>query len=263
MSYDEKTKSLWMGKLSGSLRLCDIVVPGSHNSHAYHARYWLLMFGATYAWRCQNRSIYDQLCLGIRALDLRMSDDVYCSHGPIVTIKFETAISDIVRFAAEYPNEIILVFIKSEWRRTGSSSDKVSKKFTSASSRVLTDFEPTVTLSELRSSSKNILLFWNYSPIGNKSWRLEDSWAEGKHPTVEKLKSHVQGWTSDRKRLDTSLLSVGWYLNQTNRWRQEDLDKAVSILPSSTLRKVNIVFLDEAGSSDASHKAINNIIAAN
>jgi hypothetical protein len=81
-----------MGQLGGKLRLTDLTIPATHNSHASNAtvqipskfKYPPVSGVATLIFKsaeCQSLSIVDQLRYGVRMIDLRLGYDLKLRHG--------------------------------------------------------------------------------------------------------------------------------------------------------------------------------------
>lgn len=58
----------WMKGINGKENLFSLSIPGTHDSVTKYVQF-------SYLTRCQNKSIFDQLNLGIRALDIRVKSD--------------------------------------------------------------------------------------------------------------------------------------------------------------------------------------------
>lgn len=58
----------WMEKLNGSRPVFEYNLAGTHDSVTQYVQF-------SYITRCQNMNIYDQLCIGIRMLDIRVKND--------------------------------------------------------------------------------------------------------------------------------------------------------------------------------------------
>lgn len=152
---------MWMTNLPTpfkSMPINQLCLPGTHNSGAYNLdlahpivnstssfsktlklvkklRYLpFLKYKIASFTLCQDYTIYQQLKMGVRFLDLRLS---YRDNGDISTlplmpevdehvsnfyithtftcIPLHDALSDIVKFVTEYPTEIIILSIKPDW----------------------------------------------------------------------------------------------------------------------------------------------------
>lgn len=103
----------WVRRLYGAkpqISLREMYIPGSHNSGAYrglfHYKNWA---------RTQELSVYDQLCIGVRHLDLRLAlvDGVYYIAHRYLYMPFSVVIGDIARFTRE-TDEIVILSVKED-----------------------------------------------------------------------------------------------------------------------------------------------------
>lgn len=115
----------WMSQLPDPIKhqlINHIIVPGTHDSGS-----WILDFKSSslLPWAqdiikdwtlTQEKSIYDQLMLGIRSLDLRISYDTqyYVSH-TFICEPLDEVLAQIQLFLTQYPTEIIVLNMKSDW----------------------------------------------------------------------------------------------------------------------------------------------------
>ena len=53
----------WMSYIKDDVKLCDVVMPGSHNTGSY---------GMAWTGCCQDGDIYDQFCYGVRHYCMRL-----------------------------------------------------------------------------------------------------------------------------------------------------------------------------------------------
>ena len=110
----------WMAELDGSLRLTDLVLPGTHDSAARYV-------GLPFFSRCQDLSIAEQLEAGARYLDIRLGTEdsklklmhgfVNCKTGPMLwdgTLYLEDVLADCYAFLEAHPTETILFAVKQE-----------------------------------------------------------------------------------------------------------------------------------------------------
>ncbi len=65
----------------------------------------------------QEYTVYNQLLLGIRNLDLRLAciDDIFYLAHTYICDKFDTVLGDIVRFLQEHPKEILFLRFRSDY----------------------------------------------------------------------------------------------------------------------------------------------------
>lgn len=111
----------WMAQLPDDTNLCDINMPGTHDSGA---RYTLGVVSGVVA-SCQDDTIPMQLDKGIRYLDIRCDGDLDINHGGftcytnILTINrykltFPKVLDDIEKFLEENPGETVILQLKKE-----------------------------------------------------------------------------------------------------------------------------------------------------
>ncbi|CAH8306736.1 unnamed protein product [Eruca vesicaria subsp. sativa] len=113
--YHPHDRKNWMGNLSiEKLTLNKIVWPGTHDSATNE-------IGIDVVTRplgeCQTLSIYEQLVLGTRVLDIRVQEDRYICHGILASYNMDVVIDDVVRFLWETHSEIIILDIRTEYGR--------------------------------------------------------------------------------------------------------------------------------------------------
>ncbi len=107
----------WMGKMPDETSLCDIVLPGTHNSCTHAAGSCALACVWPFA-RCQFFSIKEQLDCGIRAFDLRVrwyKGDIVISHTFNSSYTLASACREISNFLATAKTECIILFFKVDW----------------------------------------------------------------------------------------------------------------------------------------------------
>ena len=110
----------WMENLAAvnsSIRIRDMVIPATHDVGTYsiNKREFFSFSAIT-----QRLSVYDQLCVGSRNLDLRYgghgeeASEVYVWHGPYRGAKLEAMFQQICKFISENNKEFVLVQIQKE-----------------------------------------------------------------------------------------------------------------------------------------------------
>lgn len=185
--------SKWMSFLSKEKQdvpITQLKLVGSHNSASYKVNYALpidkkmylyLMkythyFGTSFfvsRWvKCQELSIYDQLKLGVRFLDLRIAyretdNTFYCTH-TFTCCKLVEVLSDIKRFIKEHDTEILLINISIDSVFKYQNYDKIINDMTAIFYKILDNelyqYIPTNILpsyNEIKTLQKSILLFFN------------------------------------------------------------------------------------------------------
>ncbi len=106
----------WMGcygNILGPLSLCEMTLPGSQNSATYKSTASWLMRNPV---RCQNLSLTDQLCLGIRVLDLPIAQ---CGDGKFMlshdrystSYSLQQALNEVTDFIDQTTKEIVILDI--------------------------------------------------------------------------------------------------------------------------------------------------------
>ncbi|KAF8095908.1 hypothetical protein N665_0320s0036 [Sinapis alba] len=111
--YHPTDRKNWMAYLSvEKLTFNKIVWPGTHDSATNG-------IGIDVVTRplgeCQTLSIYEQLVLGTRVLDIRVQSDRHICHGILASYNVDFVIDDIIRFLSETRSEIIILEIRTEY----------------------------------------------------------------------------------------------------------------------------------------------------
>lgn len=97
----------WMSKIPDSMRLCEISIPGTHDSGTG-------VVGAGIS-KCQNFNFDRQLNDGIRFFDVRLNEDLRIVHGVTSTSQYLwDALSMFNKFLESHPREVILMSVKSD-----------------------------------------------------------------------------------------------------------------------------------------------------
>lgn len=103
----------WMSGLDPTqLKVHQIVWPGTHDSAT--DKIGIPLVTRPFA-QCQSLSIYDQLKLGTRLLDIRVQQDKKICHGILMSYSVDVVIDDVVRFLKETESEIIILEIRTEF----------------------------------------------------------------------------------------------------------------------------------------------------
>jgi 1-phosphatidylinositol phosphodiesterase len=117
----------WMAKLPDETKLCDVVIPGTHDSATKYVQ-------LAYFSKCQSLSIGEQLEAGFRYLDIRLGDAEKGADCPRLMHGFtnckrsalggkltlDEVLADCCAFLAQHPTETVLFVVKHEH---GDSSD--------------------------------------------------------------------------------------------------------------------------------------------
>ncbi len=111
----------WMKNIGDDKSLRDINIPGTHDSATKYCQFSLIS-------SCQNKSIREQLEIGVRAFDIRV-DKMTLVHsfckcrkslfGSVLTL--QNVMDDIFSFLSENPSETVLMLFKMD---NGESSEE-------------------------------------------------------------------------------------------------------------------------------------------
>ena len=189
----------WMGQLPDETNLCDLTIPGTHDSGAARSDF-IGKFG-----QCQNLSIVDQLSIGVRFFDIRLklldgSLDVY--HGFIdQQLTFETIRKACKDFLAEHPDEVILLCIKEEDEDNADYANAVESAIEEDGDLWYTD-NSMPTLGEVRGK---IILFRRFDD-SDLGINCRNGWADNTDFTMENgVTVHVQDYYNleSKENIDT------------------------------------------------------------
>lgn len=119
------TNTRWLANIPDAIKIKHIpVIPGTHNSATHKAKNALLALPWIWA-QCQNIGIRQQLLLGIRVLDLRVTflhelvvkrdETLRISHSYMTNQTLASVINDCVTFLNENPSEFVIVRFKRDW----------------------------------------------------------------------------------------------------------------------------------------------------
>ena len=241
----------WMAALPDEMPLCDIILPGTHDSATQYVQ--LAFFS-----KCQSLSIAQQLEAGFRYLDIRLGDTekggdyprlmhgfTNCKTGIFGgTLTLDGVLAECYAFLAQHPTETVLFAVKHEH---GDSSvadfQHTLQGFTSAreANWLLTDTLPT--LGEAR--GKLVLL---------RRW--EDEAELGRESGVPFL------WKDQRERENTSLAAAeepqdGYTLLVQDRFKYDAEEKWNAFLTAMEEEPADgdvlLNFLSTNGSSAYGH----------
>lgn len=111
--YHPPDRKSWMAGLDPSrLRIQDIVWPGTHDSATN--KIGIRFVSRPFA-QCQSCSIYDQLVLGTRVLDIRVREDRRVCHGVLPTYSVDVVLDAVKKFLSETQSEVIVLEIRTEF----------------------------------------------------------------------------------------------------------------------------------------------------
>lgn len=112
----------WMQNLNGKKPVLQYNIPGTHDSVTQYVQF-------SHVTKCQNRNIYEQLCTGIRLLDIRVENKmerlkmVHAFAKAFNTpnrlgkqMDMEDVLNHCYRFLSENPSETILFLFKNDSR---------------------------------------------------------------------------------------------------------------------------------------------------
>ncbi|KAL3682480.1 hypothetical protein R1sor_000502 [Riccia sorocarpa] len=105
----------WMASLDlDRVQVKNVLWPGTHDSATN--KIGIPLISRPFA-QCQTLSIYNQLCLGVRVLDIRVQETGRVCHGILNTYKLGVVIEDIQRFLSETRYEFIILEIRTAHQR--------------------------------------------------------------------------------------------------------------------------------------------------
>lgn len=184
----------WISKLQPETRLCDLSIPGTHDSGTSK----LLLACDAGPSHCQNFNIMQQLNDGIRFFDIRIGYDLRLNHGGTLSNeKWNDAMNQIIAFLKINPYELVFVLVGSEtaahdWSEAMKDAIKKYKDY------YLSSFSPLETTIEA-ARGKIILLkrqddcpcglfidFSDNTTFDSNGFKIEDCYNE--HDTNEKSK---------------------------------------------------------------------------
>jgi len=109
----------WMSKIDDNKRIRDLnAIPKTHNSCAVNPRFCSMSIPWQWA-QCQNKSITNQLKIGVRAFDIRLrmlqNGQINITHTLQSSYYVWSLIKEISDFLKNNPSEIVFLFLKREW----------------------------------------------------------------------------------------------------------------------------------------------------
>ncbi|XP_024005858.1 uncharacterized protein LOC18028965 [Eutrema salsugineum] len=114
--YHSPDRKNWMAHISAEkLPLNKIVWPGTHDSATNGIGDPVVGFIGRFLGECQTLSVYDQLVLGTRVLDIRVQEDRKICHGILTSYNVDVVIDDVIKFLSETRSEIIIMEIRTEY----------------------------------------------------------------------------------------------------------------------------------------------------
>lgn len=111
--YHPSDPKNWMSELDPTkLVINKIVWPGTHDSATN--KIGIPLITRPFA-QCQSKSIYKQLLMGTRVIDIRVQQDRRVCHGILKTYSIDVVIDDVNKFLSETESEIIILEIRTEF----------------------------------------------------------------------------------------------------------------------------------------------------
>jgi len=128
----------WISKLDSSKKLNEIFFPGTHDSGAYTLDYSINIFKGPQKfinflvpiskyfinkWTLtQNKDILEQLNMGVRAFDIRVSKfgEIYYVSHTFIAITMQSLADQINIFLENNPNEFIIIHFKTDYNHRNS-----------------------------------------------------------------------------------------------------------------------------------------------
>ncbi len=113
--FDTTQTSCWMKNLKDEAVISDIVIPGSHDSSTYSMSPNNGNNLIAKAAQTQDMTVYGQLKLGARSLDIRGSDvfgKIVTNHGVVNGCELSEVLNDILKFSEENPTEVVILLFR-------------------------------------------------------------------------------------------------------------------------------------------------------
>lgn len=176
----EPSSERWMKGLNDSAYLCDLSIPGTHDSGATHSIFDV-------SGKCQDISIKKQLQIGVRFFDLRLqliNDEFQIVHSFVKqNLKFSETVKDFCEFLSQNPSEFLLLSIKKEadsQNSTLSFEDALNKELSPLSNAIYGGDKLPQTVGEVR--GRAIIISRSVENMGipaSKGWIDDDSFDLG------------------------------------------------------------------------------------
>lgn len=110
--FTHPNRKEWMSTLPlDKVRLKDVVWPGTHDSGTNGIGNPITRPFA----ECQSLSIYEQLCAGVRALDIRVEESRRVCHGVLKSYSVDRVLAELKRFLGETASEVVLLEVRTEY----------------------------------------------------------------------------------------------------------------------------------------------------
>ncbi|XP_075518359.1 uncharacterized protein LOC142552562 [Primulina tabacum] len=111
--YVPSDRANWMSLFNpDEIEINQIVWPGTHNSATNDIGIPLVTRPLA---QCQSLSVYQQLRIGTRVLDIRVQEERLVCHGILVSYSVDVVFNDVKKFLNETCSEIIILEIRTEY----------------------------------------------------------------------------------------------------------------------------------------------------
>lgn len=222
----------WMTRVSDSAPWEDLVIPGSHNTHAINCKLGGLIPQSYLT--CQQDWIYNQLMGGTRSFDLRLIpdffDDSYSfGHGICqCEVPMVDGLTELARFVQDHPTEIIQIRLSKsnstlsyDDATLASNIEKILQPDVHAFKPTTTNLQ-TATMADMRAAGKQLIMRgeWvsdEYKMMGTDSGTWSSDYNFGPLDQGQALYDHIYDLldtTQSRLSLDLNRAS-GDSLNKT------------------------------------------------
>ena len=170
----------WMSNLSDNRKLLLTNIPGSHDSTAYNMHY----FGSVFA-KCQELNIMEQLKIGTRIFDIRVTDndctfscginlikeqhdyDIICCHGICncyhtddsgnkINLTLKNVLLDMKHFLVKNPTETILYSMASGRGNKIKNFERASQIFEKIVGEISINYNSNLTIGDCRGKIVNL-----------------------------------------------------------------------------------------------------------
>lgn len=103
----------WMSELGADrVRVHQVVWPGTHDSATN--KIGVPLVTRPFA-QCQSMSVYEQLSMGTRVIDVRVQEERRVCHGILATYPVDVVLDDVRRFLAETEQEVVILEVRTEF----------------------------------------------------------------------------------------------------------------------------------------------------
>ena len=212
------TQPAWMKDIPDDTLICDITIPGTHDSASAHAQ--LPFFS-----RCQYFSIGRQLADGFRYLDIRLGEkDDYlifyhgfcpCQTGPWPwsgVLKLDAGLKEVYSFLKENPSETVIFTVKME---QGSDTTEFQKLLHEYIDKDPEYWYLSDTLPALGECRGKIVLIRRY----------DDALKLGKNSGIEINWTDQGGRSEGSPQNAVTVKQQTYYLTVQDRYKYDDADK--------------------------------------